>query len=262
MSQYLNNREKLWLRYYIGDVSGSDGFWSEPKAYLVLNSLFYDGIETEKARIAEGKSLNPAVLDDVDRLLDFYDNMFSAFGKCHADRDIITYRVERYNDFLPIWNTDHTVSFTSTSMGGFLDAYRDRKGITLMKFIVPESISCINVAKALDFYAKPEEAEILLPPFMYLDLIQTIPTEKEMKITDSAGKSPENACIAVCNCWNDLDVKERTESLLPDGAKAGQRVYNALNNGKIPVAEDISIYTEWKRDFRRIYKRTYKDCCT
>lgn len=255
MSQYLNNREKLWLRYYIGDVSGSDGFWSEPKAYLVLNSLFYDGIGTEKARTAEGKFLNPAVLDDVDRLLDFYDNMFSAFGKCRAEKDIITYRVERYSDFLPIRNTDHTVSFTSTSVSGFLDAYRDRKGITLIKFVIPESISCINVAEVLDFYAKPEEAEILLPPFMRLDLIQTVPTEKEMKIIDSDGKSPENACIAVCNVWN---MKKRTESLSPDGAKAGQRVYNALNNGKNPVAEDIDLYTVWKRNFHRIYK----NCCT
>lgn len=260
MSQYLNNQEKRWLKYYIGDVSGSDRFWSEPKAYLVLNSLFYDGIGTEKARTAEGKFLNPTVLDDVDRLLDFYDNMFSAFLKCHTDRDIITYRVERYNDFLPMWDTDHTVSFTSTSADGFLDRYRDRKEITLIKFFIPESISCINVAEALDFYAKPDEAEILLPPFMYLDLIQTVPTEKEMKITDSDGKSPENACIAVCNCWD--EIRERTESLSPDGAEAGQRVYEALNNGRIPVAEDIKIYTEWKKDFRRIYRRTYKDYCT
>lgn len=262
MNQYLNKQEKRWLKYYIGDVSGSDVFWSEPKAYLVLNSLFYDGTETEKARTAEGKSLNPAILNDVDRLLDFYDNMFSAFRKCHAGRDIITYRVERYNDFLPIWNTNHTVSFTSTSSGGFLDRYRDRKEITLMKFVIPESISCISVAEVLEFYAKPDEEEILLPPFMYLDLIQTVPTEKEMKITDSDGKSPENSCIAVCNCWNDIDIKERTENLSPEGAKAGQRVYDSLNNNRIPLAEDVEIYTEWKRDFRKIYRRTYKDCCT
>lgn len=255
MSQCLNNQEKRWLRYYIGDVSGSDAFWSEPKAYLVLNSLFYDGIETEKSRTAEGKFLNLAVLDDVDRLLDFYDNMFSAFGKCHADRDIITYRVERYSDFLPIWNTEHTVSFTSTSTSGFLDAYRDRKGITLMKFVIYESISCINVAEALDFYAKPDEAEILLPPFMYLDISETALTERELSIIDSDGKSPKTACTAVCSS---VEIKERTEKLSAEGAEAGQRVYNALNNGNVPVAEDVAVYTEWKRNFKRIYK----NCCT
>ncbi len=260
MNQCLNNNEKRWLKYYIGDISGSDNFWSEPKAYLVLNSMFYDGIETEKSRTAEGKFLNPSILDDVERLLDFYDNMFSAFNKSHTGKDIITYRVERYSDFLPILNNNSTISFTSTSINGFLNAYRDRKKITLIKFFIPESVSCINVAEALDFYAKPEEAEILLPPFMYLDLMQKVPTEKEMKITDSDGKSPENTCIAVCNCWN--NISERTRSFDTYGSKAGQRVYNALNNGKNPIPEDIEIYTEWKKDFRQIYKLTYKNCCT
>lgn len=255
MSQYLNNREKLWLKYYTGDVSGSDSFWSEPKAYLVLNSLFYDGIETEKSRAAEGKFLNPAILDDVDRLLDFYDNMFSAFGKCRSEKDIITYRVERYSDYLPIRDTNHTVSFTSTSTSGFLDSYRDRKGIALMKFIIPESVTCINVAESLDFYAKSDEAEVLLPPFMHLDISETVLTEKELSITDADGKSPDIACIAICK---NPEIKERTVSLSSDGAEAGQRIYNALNNGHMPIEEDINIYTQWKKDFRNLYK----NCCT
>ncbi|MCM1506142.1 MAG: hypothetical protein NC177_03260 [Ruminococcus flavefaciens] len=255
MSQCLNNPEKLWLKYYTGDVSGNDPFWSEPKAYLVLNSLFYDGMETEMSRSAEGKFLNPTVLDDVDRLLDFYDNMFSAFRKCRADSDILTYRVERHSDFIPIQKTKHTISFTSTSTGGFLDAYRDRKGITLIKFLIPESISCINVAEVLDFYAKSDEQEVLLPPFMELDLTETVPTENELSITDSDGKSPVNSYRAVCRAF---DIKERTGNISRDGARAGQRVYNALNNGMIPESEDTEIYTQWKKDFISLYK----NCCT
>ena len=157
MNQCLNNQEKIWLKYYTGDVYGSDSFWSEPKAYLVLNSLLYDGLETEISRAREGKFLNPSILDDVERLMDFYDNMLSAFRKCHSDRNIRTYRVERYSDFQPIKKINHTISFTSTSTGGFLDAYRDRKGIALIKFIIPENVSCINVAEVLDYYAKSEE---------------------------------------------------------------------------------------------------------
>lgn len=255
MNQCLNNQEKRWLKYYIGDVSGNDGFWSEPKAYLVLNSLFYDGIETEISRTKEGKFLNPAILDDVDRLLDFYDNMFSAFRKCHSDGNITTYRVERYNDFLPIWNTKHTVSFTSTSTGGFLDTYRDRKGITLIKFSIPENVSCINVAEVLDFYAKSDEKEVLLPPFMKLDLTKTVLTETELSITDSDGKSPVNAYKAVCR---PVDIKERTKNISRDGAESGQRIYNALNNGTFPAESDIETYTQWKKNLHTIYK----NCCT
>lgn len=255
MNQCLNNQEKLWLKYYIGDVSGVDPFWSEPKAYLVLNSLLYDGIETEISRTKEGKFLNPAILDDVDRLLDFYDNMFSAFGKCHADRNITTYRVERYNDFLPIINKKHTISFTSTSIGGFLDSYRDRKGIALVKFVIPENTSCIDMNKSLDYYAKSSEKEVLLPPFMRLDIKETELTENEISITDSDGKSPEISCIAVCSPVN---IKERTGNISRDGAKAGQRIYNALNNGTFPAESDIEIYTQWKKILHTIYK----NCCT
>lgn len=255
MNQCLNNREKLWLRYYIGDVSGNDPFWSDPKAYLVLNSLLYDGIETEISRTKEGKFLNPAILDDVDRLLDFYDNMFSAFRKCHAETGIITYRVERYSDFLPVLNRKHTVSFTSTSMGGFLDTYRDRKGITLIKFSIPENIPCIDVAEVLDFYAKPEEKEILLPPFMKLNLTEIPMTENELSITDSDGKSPVNSYNAVCS---PVDIKERTGNISHDGTGAGQRIYNALNNGLSPDKNDVEIYTQWKKSLHAIYK----SCCT
>ena len=255
MSQYLNSREKLWLRYYIGDVSGTDPFLSDPKAYLVLNSLLYDGIETEISRTKEGKFLNPAVLDDVDRLLDFYDNMFSAFRKCHADKDIITYRVERYNDFLPVLTGKHTVSFTSTSTGGFLDTYRDRKGITLIKFEIPENVPCIDVAEVLDFYAKPEEKEVLLPPFMPLNLTEIPLTENELSITDSDGKIPVNSYKAVCN---PVDIKERTGNISHTGAGAGQRIYNALNNGLRPSGNDVEIYTQWKKSLHAIYK----NCCT
>lgn len=255
MNQYLNNQEKLWLKYYTGDVSGADPFWSEPKAYLVLNSLLYDGLETEISRTREGKFLNPAILDDVDRLLDFYDNMFSAFRKCRSDGDIKTYRVERYSDFIPILKTNHTVSFTSTSTGGFLDAYRDRKGITLIKFIIPENVSCINVAEALDFYAKSEEQEVLLPPFMRLEIAETELSETELKITDSDGKSPVNSYKAVCRPY---DIKERTGNISNDGAYAGQRIYNALNNGENPEKSDIETYTQWKKNLHAIYK----NCCT
>ncbi|MDE6833163.1 MAG: hypothetical protein K2J39_02785 [Ruminococcus sp.] len=255
MNQYLNNQEKLWLRYYIGDVSGTDPFWSEPKAYLVLNSLLYDSIETEISRTKEGKFLNPAILDDVDRLLDFYDNMFSAFRKCHTENGIITYRVERYADFMPILNGKHTVSFTSTSTGGFLDAYRDRKGITLVKFSIPENVSCIDVAEVLDFYAKPEEKEVLLPPFISLSLTEIPMTENELSITDSDGKSPVNSYNAVCSA---LNTRERTGNISHDGAGAGRRIYKALNNGLTPKENDIEIYTYWKRNLQAIYK----NCCT
>ena len=68
----LNEKEIRALRFYIGDVSGSDPFFSDPKAYVVLNSLFFPDISSERARAAEGKLLNPAIIADTERLTGFF----------------------------------------------------------------------------------------------------------------------------------------------------------------------------------------------
>lgn len=250
MNQCLNNEEKSALKYYTGDVSGDNHFWSEPKAYLVLNSLFYDDIYTEKARVSEGKFLNPVILSDVDRLLYLYDNIFSAFRKCRAENNIVTYRVERFSDYTFIKQSEKTVSFTSTSTAGFLKEYRDRKGIALMKFGIPVGTSCISMAEVLDVYTKSEEAEILLPPFMNLNITEIPVIDSEKSITDADGKPPVVSCIAKCGKFC---ISERKENISDDGAKAGQRIYTALNSGENPSEEDIKLYCEWKSLFRELY---------
>lgn len=250
MNLYLSKEEKSALRYYIGDVSGNDPFWSEPKAYLVLNSLFYDGISTEKARTSEGKFLNPAILGDTERLLNLYDNIFSVFRKCCAENDIITYRVERFSDYTENKKSGRTVSFTSTSTAGFLKEYQDRKGIALMKFRISSGTSCISMAEVLDFYAKSDESEILLSPFTQLEITEIPVSDSEKSITDADGNPPVVSCIVKCgNCC----ISERKNSISDNGAKAGQRVYMALNSGKNPSEQDIRLYSEWKKQFRKLY---------
>ncbi len=250
MNQCLNNSEKSALKYYTGDISGNNPFWNEPKAYLVLNSLFYDGISTEKARVSEGKFLNPIILGDVDRLLYFYDNIFSAFGKCSAENNIVTYRVERFSDYKFIKQSEKTVSFTSTSTSDFLKEYRDRIGIALMKFVISAGTSCVSMAEVLDVYTKWEEAEILLPPFMNLNITEVPVIDSEKSITDANGNPPVVSCIAECGKYC---ISERKKNISDDGAKAGQRIYTALNNGENPYEEDIKLYCEWKKLFRQLY---------
>lgn len=255
MNRCLNKREIFWLKYYIGDVSGTDSFFGDSKAYLVLNSLLYDGISTEISRSAEGKYLNPHILDDVGRLLDFYDNMFSAFGKCRAEKSITTYRVERVTDYIPIKNNGFTVAFTSTSESGFLDSYRDRRGIALMRFAVSAETPCINMGKNLDFYAKKDESEILLPPFMKLNISENPLADGERSITDTDGKSPEISCFAVCGEWH---FAERRADISREGAEVGKLVYQALNDGRTPDRECVEVFSEWKKTLQNVYK----NCCT
>ena len=235
------------VKYYIGDVQDmpQDGFWNDPKAYNLLNALFFEGIETETARIREGKFLNPEILADVSRLAYVLQNLFHAFRK--SEREYLTYRVERYSDFLMMNRKKETISFTSTSCGGFLNAYRDRKGIALLRIRIPENTYCIVMQEIFEQYAKPEEEEILLPPWTAFQAEMLALSEQERNISDSDNQPPKLSCQLTLSGWKSHSLLE-TE--IPDsGNLAGIRVITALTNGKIPEKQDILHYCAWKKAF-------------
>ena len=231
------------VKYYIGDVRNmpSDGFWNDPKAYCLLNALFFPGIATESARIAEGKFLNPEILSDIPRLKAFFRNLCSAFRK--SEQEHLTYRVERYADFQQMYQQKQTISFTSTSKNGFLSAYQDRIGIALLKFRIPENTPIIDMQSFFQNYAKPEEAEILLPPGRKLQFEVSPLSDAEKTILDAENHPPLISCTVTVQ--NQADFPEIRE--FPDsGNLAGIRVINALQNGSVPENQDILNYSAWK----------------
>jgi len=238
----ISDSEIKALKFYTGDVSGSDRFWGDPKAYLVLNSLFFTGISTECARASERKYLNPEILADSERLCGLMNCIFSAFDKCTAEKSVISFRVERFSDYVPIRESKRTVSFTSTSTSGFLDSYRDRKGIVLIEFGIPEGTHCIDMGKVLDVYSKSDEAEILLPPFLQTSYFKEYEVpEIYTNITDSESNPPVLYAEALARDYTSYRMKSEG-----DGNKAGQRVLESLNSGRVPESRDIEIYCNWK----------------
>ncbi|MDE5855284.1 MAG: hypothetical protein K2H19_09545 [Ruminococcus sp.] len=240
----LSPTEENALKFYIGDTSGNHSFYGDKKAYLVLNSLFFPDIYTETARAYEKKYLNHEIISDTKRLLDFFEALFSVFSKSVLKENILTYRVERSADYQLCHEKSCTVSMTSTSTAGFLDSYSDRHGITLMRFSLMEGTNCIDIANTLSYYAKPEESEILLPPFMMLDIKETDLLKEEIKILDSQNNPPEISCSVKA-----LGIEKysgKYTDLYPEGSTAGIRVYNALNSGKLPEKSDTELYSHWK----------------
>ncbi|MDE5768820.1 MAG: hypothetical protein K2H82_05485, partial [Oscillospiraceae bacterium] len=188
MIQNLTSKEILAVKFYIGDCAGEEchPFWGDSKAYLVLNSLFFDGIRTERARIAEGKFLNPEIVADRERLKNLLRDLLSVFRKSCNLEWLTVCRVERFQDFQAMQQAGRTISFTSTSQSGFLDAYRDRAGIALLHMEIPPRTPCISMQEFFgDAYAKPEESEILLPPFLNLHFEKISLTDSEKQILDS-----------------------------------------------------------------------------
>lgn len=244
----MNQREINALKFYIGDVCGTNPFYSDSKAYVVLNSLFFPDIYSEKLRSAEGKYLNPEIIADIPRLLGFYNDLFSLFGKLRLEKAFTSYRVERMADFEMCRSLGRTISMTSTSLSEFLDSYRDRRGIALMRFELNEGEHCIDVAKVLDYYAKPEEREVLIPPFMNLDLQENILADNEKRITDCDGNPPIISVSATLGKVSDI---ESVGNNFVADCRAGIRVYEALNSGKEPENEDILEYSIWKKIFQK-----------
>lgn len=250
MKTYTENEINA-IKFYTGDVSGTDSFYGDGKAYVTLNSLFFPGIATEKMRADEGKRLNPAIIENVPRLLGFFNCLFSAFGKSSLAQSCTAYRVERMTDFEMCRSLGRTISFTSTSLAGFLDEYRDRRGIALMKFNLKEGSHCIDIAEVLDYYAKAEEREILLPPFMEIAIEEKKLTQAESCITDCDGNPPFiSAEVSV----NGICTEMENEDVHLCDCQSGIRVYNALNNGETPTEADIAEYSVWKKSLqKRLY---------
>jgi len=251
----LNEKQLKAIRYYEGDVKGEDPFWGDPKAYVTLNSLFYDGIDTETRRAMEGKRLNPAILEDTDRLYELLKDLLDVFDLCQQKEDILSYRVERYSDYLEMKKEGRTISFTSTSSDGFLKAYGDRIGIALMEFHIAKGFPCICFSEVLEQdYLKADEKEILLPPNLKLNFAEVPLSEDEKEIRDANGDLPILKCIATVEgiCTS----AEETAVVQEEGRQAGIRVYQALNHNRKPEKEDVLLYAEWKKTFRnRLFRK-------
>lgn len=253
----LTRHEKDMIRYYEGDVSGDDPFWCDPRAYLTINSMFFDGVKHEIYRTEEEKKLNPYFFDDDERALDVCATLMRAGRKLISEHERKCWRVERYSDYLPMRRNGRTVSFTSTSSAGFLEYYTDRRGIALMEFTVMPGVPCIDMAQVLDEYAKAEEHEILLLPGTELRIVERPVEERYKSIKDMDGRPSiiQAKVKAVGNSFFDED----SESCGKDfDREALKRVYSALNSHRLPEEDDVSEYMKYKKWFRHALHEAIK----
>ena len=245
----LTDREKTALLCYEGDVERKAGpFWSDPKMYCTWNALLFDGLTTEKARTDENRRLNPEFLADDARFLRLNRDLISALRKMPKDGMPVTaYRVERLADYEVMKQCGYVPSFLSTSLSGFLDSYKDKKQLVLMKFrILPDAVYG-NLAVLLPHYMKEEEAEVLIAPYQQLQ-IRECPLPKELSgIRDAYGQPPAVYCTAeVCGGIADpFSFEERTYDRL-----LCQSVCASLNSHTDPAADAVKEYIGWKRVLR------------
>ena len=236
------------VRYYEGDVSGEDPqdpFWGDSKAYVTLNALFFDGLRTERLRVREGKRLNPAVLADPQRLADCLRALFLAAEQGRRETAAEGFRVERAEDFAEVLRAGETLAFTSTCRSGYLRQFGDKRGIVLIRFLLPPKTPCIVFSELLPSYAKAAEDELLLPPFLPFTGTERACTGAELEIRDMDGNPPLG--VYELRLFSDYAHTEKPSALPLPPADAAE-VFAALNAGKEP--ESPEQYLLWKRRLR------------
>ncbi|MBR4209951.1 MAG: hypothetical protein IKQ96_07055 [Lachnospiraceae bacterium] len=240
------------MMFYEGDATGDDPFWGDRKAYVTINSLLFPGLRNERARAAEGKRLNPAFLEDIDRLESFYLAMFQGLKKNAVQNDVVTSRVERLQDYEEQKKAGYLFSFTSTSTAGFLTEYGDKKGLALLTFTIPAGTPSVCFADALSHYEKAEEKEILLSPFLKFSVEEQKMDDRFMSILDADGNPPAvyaKATVSFSKGFFKKATETNIEALAypAGGAEAGKRIYQAFNNGQEPAPEDEVLFTAFKQ---------------
>ena len=245
----LREEEKQALRCYEGDVEQTgDPFWSDRKMYVTWNALLFDGIVTEQARTAEGRFLNPSFLTDDDRLLKLTADLIHALGKMPKQGVRKAYRVERLADYRIMKEQGYLPSFISTSTGGFLDSYTDKKQLVLMEFeIAPETVYG-ELGVLLDRYAKEEEAEILLAPYQSVQITELPLPSHLSQIRDAYGDIPAVYCRVRTGTVIRGPLNPMPQRVYDK--EACRHVFEALNAGKQPDTQDVKEYLEWKRSIR------------
>lgn len=243
------------LKFYSGDVRNEDPedeIYSDPKAYVTLNALLFPGVLTEKARVKEGRKLNPAFLKDIGKTVSIIQNISSTMKP--LQNDVTVYRVERLADYEVFRTLSYMPSFISCSDNGFLSSYTDKYDLVFMEVHVHEGTMCVHLEDMLEDYMKRDEHELLLAPYCVVECTEVPVPEKYRDIRDGRG-NPVRVYVHV-DVYPAVPLQIETgETADEETVNACVHLYECLNTGKPCCDSDVMAYMKFKRVL-------YKMICT
>ena len=239
------------LRFYTGDVreeDPADPIFSDAKAYVTLNSLLFEGTETEAARSEEGRKLNPAYLRNLKETVRIMENLLNCMKA--AEEKMTVYRVERLVDYTCFKKEGMFTSFISCSDAGFLKSYEDKFDLVLMEVHIHKGARCVRVQDALSDYLKSEEKEVLISPYTKIVLKETELKKEYADIRDGRN-NPPRVYVQV-----DVFPAERTDEIpvypSEDDIEKSVQFYECLNAHEPFSEEDRKAYERVKK-YIRVY---------
>ncbi len=270
------------LRFYGGDirekteegimiVSGdvmADELWGDAEAYRTLNALLFDGYENEKERIyKEGHRLNPAFIERIEETLKIYRDVFSLMcRKNRVEEPVRVKRVDRKAS-LYAYENGYTGSFVSCTKGNYQDDFSNKNQVILLEVDILPGIPYADFQKIVTSseYSNYDEKEILLPPFLPLEIKQVSLNKKETKmLRDMNGNAPVGKYFLKPGKFPDYRQeirasKEELKERVQKGSMLAASELQKMNNGQ--WEEDYSKYVGWKQDLHAYLKLVYSDIC-
>jgi hypothetical protein len=271
----ITSKEIEGIKFYLGDneVANNGTYRGGNKAYVTINALLNPGTKNEQAKIKEGKKVQifdtQHLISYITLILDMYSAMYKYMKLKGLCKSYISYKVERtYFVEELICEVKCIFGNFSTCKNGFLPQYaHDKENITLLEIVRDENLPYLDFADLLgENYSKPEEAEILIPPYSSIDKIEerSLTEEELLEYTDRSGNPPKGKKRIYIKKGNYDEISEKELQELfgnitnEDVVKFIMKIIEKLSAKDTLSNEEIERYSNWKQSFRKYVRGRFR----
>ena len=253
------------IRFYMGDpeIVNRGDFRGGPKAYNTINALLHDGIQNEMDKINEGKKIEIYDAKHLKSYMSLIATIYLAmekYSRTNQNTRLITYRVDRFSEIAGLMEQKRIEGFYSTCKWGFLKEYANTKAnIVLLEIVREKNVPYLDFECLFaEYYAKPQEAEILLPFDAGVKSIEKVTLTEEEKKTyrDVNGEEPRGKYRIFLEeekvSLDTVDYKMNTCGIIEDEVIGRvQNCLKKLSEHRVLNKEEFQFYTDWKKKLKQ-----------
>lgn len=251
-------------RYSDGCVGGisKDIIYGDEDAYRTLNALLFEGCRNEQERIwEEGHKLNPDFIMRIEETVQIYTDIFTLMKEEKGDftDNVVGKRIERASSVI-YYENGFTQSFFSSSKRDYESEFSRKNGIVLLETEITANVPFIDYEKILtrNEYKHWDEREILLPPFLHIEMNKVPLTAAETKKVRDLNRKPPIGKYRL----KTIDFPDYRKSILDSEKALWQQitvgkeaaVYSLEKMNEGDKKQDYKEYISWKEKLQMYLK--------
>lgn len=263
----ITEQELKAIRFYMGDeeIVNQKIYLGGNQAYNTINALLHQGIQNEIDLIKEGRKLEIINQEHLLSILSLICDIYTAMVKYQKNNEnnLKTYRIDRESTIQAMKKNHQIEGFFSTCKYGYLEEYAHIKSkVILLEVIRQKDVPYLDFEDLFNgYYAKPQEAEILLPFDTKIESIKKvrITREEKMRYYDLHGNQPVGKYQIKLSKQNYeidnyslINMKWLTSE---DTINHVQKCLHELTNHLTLQEEDYRFYIDWKEKLHHSIKR-------